>query len=98
MKIRETASEGLTCRDVVGLLADFLERTLTEPRIVELEEHLAGCEPCRAYLNTYRRTKELTARTERAEMPEEMRKRLRDFLIRQLSSEGGETTTVGRST
>src|SRR2546427_13132933 len=98
MKIREPASEGLTCRDVVGLLADFLERTLTEPRIVELEEHLAGCEPCRAYLNTYRRTKELTARTERAEMPEEMRKRLRDFLIRQLSSPGGETTTVGRST
>jgi predicted anti-sigma-YlaC factor YlaD len=87
MKIREPSKEGLTCRDVVGLLADFLELMLTEQRIVEFEEHLAGCEPCRAYLNTYRRTRELTARTERAEMPEEMRKRLRDFLVRQLSSE-----------
>jgi len=89
MKTQDTASQGLTCRDVVGLLADFLELTLTEEQIVDFEEHLAGCEPCRAYLNTYRRTKELTARTEgRAEMPEEMHKRLRDFLIRQLSSEG----------
>jgi len=88
MKTRDTASQVLTCRDVVGLLADFLELTLTEEQIVDFEEHLAGCEPCRAYLNTYRRTKELTARTERVEMPDEMRKRLRDFLIRQLSSEG----------
>ncbi len=88
MKTRDTARQGLTCRDVVGLLADFLELTLTKEQLVDFEEHLAGCEPCRAYLNTYRRTKELTARTERVEMPDEMRKRLRDFLIRQLSSEG----------
>jgi predicted anti-sigma-YlaC factor YlaD len=86
VNIRKTSKEGLTCRDVVGLLADFLELTLTEQRIVELEEHLAGCEPCRAYLNTYRRTRELTGRTEHAEMPEEMRTRLRDFLVRQLFS------------
>ena len=45
--------------------ADLLELTLNEQRIVELEEHLAGCE-CRAYLNPYRRTKELIARMERA--------------------------------
>ncbi len=88
MKTRDTASQDLTCRDVVDLLADFLELTLTVEQIVDFEEHLAGCEPCRGYLNTYRRTKELTTRAERTEMPEEMRKRLRDFLIRQLSSEG----------
>jgi predicted anti-sigma-YlaC factor YlaD len=68
------------------LLAEFLELTLTEQRIAELEEHLADCEPCRAYLNTYRRTKSLAAHEGRAEMPEEMRKRLLGFLIRQLSS------------
>ena len=66
MKTRDTASEGLTCRDVVSLLAEFLELRLTEEQIVDFEEHLAGCEPCRAYLNTYRRTKELIARMERA--------------------------------
>lgn len=76
----------LTCREVVGLLADYLESSLSQPRLAELEDHLAGCEACQAYLNTYRRTKALTAETERVAMPEEMRDRLRQFLVRALSS------------
>jgi len=86
MTAHEPETEGLTCRDVVGLLADYLESALGQERIGELEEHLAGCEPCRAYLNTYQRTKALTAETERVAMPEEMKDRLRQFLLRALSN------------
>ena len=86
MTAYEPETEGLTCRDVVGLLADYLESALGQERIGELEEHLAGCEPCRAYLNTYQRTKALTAETERVAMPEEMKDRLRQFLLRALSN------------
>jgi predicted anti-sigma-YlaC factor YlaD len=85
MTPHEPETEGLTCREVVGLLADYLESALGQERLREIEEHLAGCEPCRAYLNTYQRTKALTAETERVAMPEEMKDRLRQFLLRALS-------------
>jgi len=46
-------------------MADYLESALTPEVIAELEAHLEGCEPCVAYLRTYRRTEDLTAQTER---------------------------------
>ena len=85
MTTREAGARSLTCRDAVGLLADYLEGLLTQAQLAELEAHLAECEPCQAYLNTYRRTKALTAQTERVEMPADMRRRLGEFLIRHLS-------------
>jgi len=85
MTAQEPEIEGLTCREVIGLLADYLESALGQGLIGELEKHLAGCEPCRAYLNTYQRTKALTAETERVTMPDEMKHRLRQFLLRALS-------------
>ncbi len=88
MGTRDADSGGLTCREVIGLLADYLESALSEEEIRELEEHLAGCGPCQAYLNTYRRTKDLTGKAERVAMPEEMKDRLRTFLLRALSSDG----------
>jgi len=88
MGARDADSVGLTCREAIGLLADYLESALSEEEIRELEEHLAGCRPCQAYLNTYRRTKDLTGKAERVAMPEEMKGRLRTFLLRALSSDG----------
>jgi len=88
MGVRAADSAGLTCREAIGLLADYLESALSEQEIRELEEHLAGCGPCQAYLNTYRRTKDLTGKAERVAMPEEMKGRLRTFLLRALSSDG----------
>jgi anti-sigma factor RsiW len=88
MGARDADSGGLTCREAIGLLADYLESALSEEEIREVEEHLAGCGPCQAYLNTYRRTKDLTGKAERVAMPEEMKDRLRTFLLRALSSDG----------
>jgi anti-sigma factor RsiW len=88
MGARDADSGGLACREAIGLLADYLESALSEEEIRELEEHLAGCGPCQAYLNTYRRTKDLTGKAERVAMPEEMKDRLRTFLLRALSSDG----------
>ena len=85
---RGTTMNDLTCQEAIGLLGDFLEATLTPAQLAGLDQHLAGCQPCQAYLATYRRTRDLTAQTERVEMPPEMRKRLADFLLRALTSEG----------
>lgn len=75
----------MTCREMISLLADYLEFALSPDRVAALERHLAGCEPCQAYLNTYRRTRTLVAKTGGVDMPAEMRDRLRQFLIRALS-------------
>lgn len=80
----------LTCKDLIGLLLDYLEAALTPEHVAAFEAHLAICPPCVAYLNTYRRTRELTRAAEHAEMPEEMKAQLRQLLLRQLS-QGGST-------
>ena len=71
----------MTCHDVIDVLADYLEQALTPEMAADLERHLAGCEPCRAYLATYRRTRALGAQAARLEMPDEMKARLRQFLL-----------------
>lgn len=74
-------TRSLTCRDVVDLLADFLGATLRDADVQDLERHLADCTACRAYLATYRKTVRLTGRAVDAEMPDEMKRRLRVFLV-----------------
>ena len=74
----------MNCKDAIGVLADFLEQSLSPEVLAELEGHLDDCAPCRAYLETYRKTVELTGRAEHVEMPEEMKARLRSLLLDQL--------------
>lgn len=75
----------MTCQQAIALLADYLEMVL-EPRSLmqELEAHLDECAPCRAYLATYRRTRDLAASAQQVEMPDEMKERLRAFLLAKL--------------
>jgi anti-sigma factor RsiW len=77
----------MTCQEAIGLLADYLEMALGPETLAQLERHLEGCDPCQAYLATYRRTKSLAAESSRVEMPPEMRRRLADFLTQQLRRE-----------
>ena len=74
----------MTCKDAIDVLGDYLEETLSEELAQELERHLGDCVPCRAYLSTYRKTRELTGKAGRAPMPEEMKKRLHRFLLDRL--------------
>jgi len=81
----------MTCQDFIALLSDYLEATVTPETLAALEEHLAGCAPCQAYLRTYRRTRDVVAASERATLPDampaEMKSRLRAFLVAQLLAE-----------
>lgn len=77
----------MTCQGAIALLADYIESVLSQERATELDRHLAGCEPCRAYLNTYKRTRVLAAEAGRVAMPEEMKERVRQFLLRILAAD-----------
>jgi anti-sigma factor RsiW len=74
----------MTCQDAIGLLLDYLEATLDADAARQLEAHLEGCDPCKAYLATYRRTVGVVGQAGRGEMPPEMRRRLASFLVEQL--------------
>jgi predicted anti-sigma-YlaC factor YlaD len=74
----------MTCREAIALLSDYLETALSPEALQSLEDHLRDCRPCVAYLNTFRRTRELAATANRVEMPEEMKRRLHHFIRAQL--------------
>ena len=79
----------MTCKEFIDLLADYLDTALGPEALGELEAHLRDCPPCQAYLRTYRRTSALAGDVQRADasadMPDEMKARLRAFLLAQLT-------------
>ena len=78
----------VTCRHfILDFLADYLDAKLSPEVAADLERHLAICPPCVAYMNTYKRTRELVGQTAPAEMPQEMKTILRKFLLEQLAKE-----------
>jgi predicted anti-sigma-YlaC factor YlaD len=46
----------ITCRELVELVTDYLEGAMEPLERQRLEEHLAGCRPCRHYLEQMRGT------------------------------------------
>ncbi len=76
----------LTCKEIIlEYLSDYLDAALNPDVAEDLKRHLATCKPCVAYLNTYRRTRELTGQTAPLAMPEEMKAHLRQFLLQRLA-------------
>jgi len=78
----------MTCKEAIDVLGEFLEQSLTPALAAALEAHLADCAPCRAYLSTYRKTRELTGSVGRVPMPEEMKARLHRLLLDRLQAAG----------
>lgn len=74
----------MICRELIEVLDDYLDGALAPDLVRELEGHLAGCEPCGAYIATYRKTRQVGAAAARVDMPDEMKARLRRFLAEKL--------------
>jgi anti-sigma factor RsiW len=53
---------GLTCREVVELVTDYLEGTLSRRDRRRFEQHLAACDGCTAYVEQMRLTVEAAGR------------------------------------
>ena len=75
----------LTCKEVIEeLLSEYLDGTLPPEAMAELEAHVAKCRPCTAYLNTYRKTRDLAGQAGNVEMPSEMKELLRQFIVKHM--------------
>jgi len=46
------------CKRIFAMLSDYLNAELPVKNCRELEQHLKGCEPCIAYLESLRKTVE----------------------------------------
>jgi len=70
----------MTCRELIAVLDDYVDGVMPEDARAELERHLADCAPCRAYLATYRKAREIGAAAGRVDIPDDMKRRLRQFV------------------
>jgi anti-sigma factor RsiW len=73
----------LRCRDIVDLLGEYLDGALDRETVRALEAHLAGCQDCTAFINTYRGTVRSSRALSEDQLPRELKERLLTFLRRQ---------------
>ncbi len=50
----------MTCKREISLIADYLSSSLFPPLISAFEQHLKQCPDCAAFLETYKKTIEIT--------------------------------------
>jgi anti-sigma factor RsiW len=70
------------CKNLVGLLADFVDHQLPPDVHAALERHLAACPRCVAQLKTYESTLTLLRTIKDEDLPAELRCTLKAFLDR----------------
>ena len=64
-----TQTKEVSCKELVELLTDYLEGTLSPQDKLRFEEHLALCAGCRIYLDQMRATIGVLGRLEEDSIP-----------------------------
>ena len=59
-KAGESRFRPLTCEKETALIADYLASNLSPADLVSFENHLEECPDCKAFLQTYKKTIEIT--------------------------------------
>jgi anti-sigma factor RsiW len=77
---------GRSCSDLVGLLADYVERQLPAAIHQDLAQHLAECPRCVAQLKTYESTLSLLHSIRDEDLPKELRCKLKAFVDKHCSN------------
>ena len=70
----------IACVTGVELLNDYLEGVLTDEVRAALDEHVARCERCVAFIESYRATPRLLKEATEASLPDDVQESLRAFL------------------
>ncbi len=66
----------MRCRELVELVADYLDNVLPAERRAQFDAHLEGCEDCSAYVDQLRQTSVLVGRLPDEPLPTEVADRL----------------------
>jgi len=68
----------MNCRQVVELMTDYIEGILSTDERDRFEEHIAGCDGCRAYLAQMQTARNLAHRLADEPLPESIERELLD--------------------
>lgn len=66
----------MTCREVVELMTDYLDGVLSAAERAKFDQHMQGCDGCRAYLAQLRTTRTLMGRVAFEPVPEPLKAEL----------------------
>jgi anti-sigma factor RsiW len=66
----------VTCKEVVELMTDYLDGVLSTRDRARFEEHMSGCDGCRAYLSELRTARMLMGRVAAEPVPEPLKAEL----------------------
>jgi len=69
-----------TCRSGVELLMDYLEGVLAPDLRAALEQHVAGCQRCAAFVESYRRTPAILRTATDVTLPPDLARTLQAWL------------------
>ena len=69
-----------SCPRIVSLLSDYLDGRLPADVQNDLEVHLGGCSECASFVESFRSTVTMLQSLTDADLPEELRLRLKAFL------------------
>jgi predicted anti-sigma-YlaC factor YlaD len=79
------------CRDVIREFSNYLDGDLGKEALADLELHLGRCEDCRVVVDTVRKTVDIYCKAEPVPLPEDVRSRLHDALVKRCTR--SKTTT-----
>jgi anti-sigma factor RsiW len=66
----------MNCRQVVELMTDYIEGALSAVERARFEDHIAGCDGCRAYLAQLRMTSKILGKLADEPVPPAVEKEL----------------------
>ena len=71
---------GIACASGVALLMDYLEGVLPADMQAAVDDHVAGCPRCAAFVASYRATPDILRGASAAELPADVQASLKAFL------------------
>lgn len=80
----------VVCESGVALLMDYLEGGLPDDQRAAIDQHVAGCPRCIAFIASYRETPRILRKATMTELPADLELSLRRFLRAQRGKYGGQ--------
>ena len=71
-----------TCQSGVELLMEYLEGALAPDLRAAVEQHVAGCQRCIAFVESYRRTPDILKHATAAALPPDLARKLQELIRR----------------
>ena len=74
----------MNCQEIIRELSSYLDGDLGRKAVADLEWHLKNCEDCRVVVDTVRETVEIYCKADPVPLPEDVRTRLHEALVKRL--------------